>query len=112
MAYPWLFPNGKFGLNFPRAIKIPRAMYFKQRLYHRSGQFRKNMTYLLHTAVSLDLSLLKSEINIKMRMRKNAITTAGQIRNIERNPSLVENSYMFMKNIRGTVAYFKNHLYN
>lgn len=26
MAYPWLFTNGKYGLNFPRAIKIPRAM--------------------------------------------------------------------------------------
>lgn len=38
--------------------------------------------------------------------------TAGEIRDIENNPSLVENSYMFMKNIRGTVAYLKNQLYS
>lgn len=74
------------------------------------------MTYLLHSAVSIDISLLKSEINVKMRIRKDrsnsGLVTAGEIRDIENNPSLVENSYMFMKNIRGTVAYFKNQLYN
>ena len=116
MAYPWLFPTGKCGLNFPRSIKIPRSMYFKQRLYHKSGQFRRDMTYLLHSAVSVDMMLLKSEISIKMRIRSGRTSsgsvTAGEIRDIENNPSLIENSYMFMKNIRGTVAYFKNQLYN
>lgn len=83
MAYPWLFPKGKYGLNYPRPIKIPCSMYFKQRLYHKSGHFRKNMTYLLHSAVSLDISLLKSEINLKMRIRKDrsnsGLVTAGEI---------------------------------
>lgn len=46
-------------------------MYFRQRLYHKSGSFGKNMTYLLHSAVNVDLALLKSEININMRMTKS-----------------------------------------
>jgi hypothetical protein len=101
MAYPWLFPSGRYGLNYPRPVKISRSMYFKQRLYHKSGQFRKNMTYLLHSAVSVNMSLLKYEINVQMRIRKDrsnsGLVTAGHIRNIENNPSLIENSYMFME---------------
>lgn len=80
------------------------------------GNFRKNITYLLHSAVAVavDLSHLKSEIRINMRIRKNdaRIVTAGGIRNCAYNDTLLQNSYIFMKNIRGTVAYFRNLLYN
>lgn len=116
MAFPWLFPHGINGYNFPRHTPIPRAMYFRQRLYHKSGSFRKNMTYLLHSAVNVDLALLKSEININMRMTKSLTEdkyiTASDVRNFQHNMTLCQNSYMFMKNIRGTVAYFRNQLYN
>ena len=114
-AFPWLFPRGLHGFRFKRPLNIPRHMYFKHRLYNKDGLFRKNMTYLLHAAVSVDIALLKSEIGINMRMRKsgtNSAVTAGDVRNIQENSSLKENSYMFMKNIRGTVAYFRNQLYN
>lgn len=49
-----------------------------------------------------------------MRIRKNdaRIVTAGDIRNCAYNDTLLQNSYIFMKNIRGTVAYFRNLLYN
>ena len=114
-AFPWLFPRGLHGFRFKRPLNIPRHMYFKHRLYNKDGLFRKNMTYLLHAAVSVDIALLKSEIGINIRMRKsgtNSAVTAGDVRNIQENSSLKENSYMFMKNIRGTVAYFRNQLYN
>lgn len=59
------------------------------------------------------MSHLKSEIRINMRIRKNAKTvTAGDIRNCAYSDTLLQNSYMSMKNIRGTVAYFRNQLYN
>lgn len=116
MAFPWLFPHGGNGYNYPRHTPIPRAMYFRQRLCHKSGIFRKNMTYLLHSAVNVDLSLLKSEININMRMTKSInedkYVTASDVMNLQHNTTLCQNSYMFMKNIRGTVAYFRNQLYN
>ena len=41
-------------------------MYFKGRLYHKDSQFRKNITYLLHTAVSYDVSCLKTAVNVRM----------------------------------------------
>ena len=116
MAFPWLFPHGVNGLNHERPKKITKSMYFKHRLYNQKGIFRKDLTYLLHSAVAFDLSLLKSEINIQMRMRKgrnnDELISARDVKNFEHNDELKENSYMFMKNIRGTVAYFRNQLYN
>lgn len=41
-----------------------------------------------------------------------AVTTASDVRSRHIDPENVRNSYMFMKNIRVTVAYFKNALYN
>lgn len=41
MTFPWLFPHGENGYNYPRQTPIPRAMYFRQRLYHKIGIFRK-----------------------------------------------------------------------
>lgn len=116
MAFPWLFPYGKNGLNYNRPMKISKSMYFKYRLYNKNGNFRKDLTYLLHSAVSYDLACLKSEININMRIKKgqnNAVSVnACDIKNLQNNAELKENSYMFVKNIRGTVAYFRNQLYN
>ncbi len=54
-----------------------------------------------------------------MRVRKKSKTslagdaiklTAGDIRNISVNPDMINNSYMFMKQIRGTSAYWKDQL--
>ena len=117
-AFPWLFPDGKFGFTYSRPIKIAPSMYFRQRLYNRHSLFRKNMTYLLHAAASYDLMLMKQEINIHMKMTKMSNNksstkpmTAGDIRQMADDDNcLRQNSYMFMKNIKGTVAYFKSAL--
>ena len=37
-------------------------------------------------------------------------TTAGDVRVRNTNPDILLNTYMFVKNIRGTVAYFRNTL--
>lgn len=92
-----------FGFLHEREKKLSVSIYLKNRLYNYRGNFRKNITYLLHSALAVDLSHLKSEIRINMRIRKNARTvTAGDIRNCAYNDTLLQNSYIFMKNIRGT----------
>lgn len=70
MAFPWLFPEGQFGFNFKRPYSIPPSMYFKTCLYDRKGPFRKDITYLLHAAVSCEHHMHQS-INIQMKMRKS-----------------------------------------
>ena len=94
-------------------------MYFKYGLNNRHGFWRKYISYLLHAAISYDKLLLKREIEIVMKMykgdRNNGVelrTTAGNVRSTNTHPDSLQNSYMFMKNIRLTVAYFRNDLYD
>lgn len=72
-----------FGFLHEREKKLSLSIYLKNRLYNYRGNFRKNITYLLHSAVAVDLSHLKSEIRINMRIRKNARTvTAGVLETV------------------------------
>lgn len=61
------------------------------------------MIYFFYFVVFIDIFLLKLEINVKMRIRKDrlnlGLVIVGEIRDIENNFFLVENFYMFMKNI-------------
>ncbi len=120
-AFPHLFVNGQNGLNFPRCIKINPSMYFKQRLYNVDSRWRLDPTYLLYTSAAYDMYCMKKAVTIHMKITKPStyagntplqLVTAGDIRNAPTNPEMLQNSYMFMKNIKGTVAYFRNHLYN
>lgn len=77
------------------------------------------MTYLLHAVVSYDKLCLKQEIGACMKMYKNSrnndcctTTPAADVRSRGTNPDMIQNSYIFMKHIRGTVAYFRNALYD
>ena len=99
-AFPWLFPNSL-------------------RLYDKRGIWRKDIMYLLHDAASYDILQLKSEIGVYLKMNcgsqiglnNNPITT-DYIRHCSHDPLFLQNTYMFMKNICGMVAYFRNGLNN
>ena len=117
-AFPWLFPYGKYGFKHIRPQKISLSMYFRYRLYNKLSNWRKDMMYLPHAAASFDIMQLKSEIRTYLRMNPlsqsglSTPITAGFIRNQSQDPFILRNSYMFMKHIRGTVAYFRNSLNN
>ena len=116
LAFPWLFPTGRFGYLHERPKKVSPHMYFKCWLYNYRGHWRKDISYLLHAATSYDLSLLKSAISMFLRVYyvfvpgTDTPLTAGYICTNPTDPRLIQNSYMFMKTIRGTVAYFRNAL--
>lgn len=118
-AFPWLFPYGQFGYTFSRPKNVKPSMYFRYRLYNHNAYWRKDITYLLHAAVSYDKLCLKQQIGICMKILKPSghdcavrQTTAEDVRARSSNDENTLNSYMFMKNIRGTVAYFRNALYD
>ena len=116
LAFPWLFPTGRFGYLHERHKKVSPHMYFKCWLYNYRGHWRKDISYLLHAATSYDLSLLKSAISMFLRVSSAFVPgtdtplTAGYICTNPTDPRLIQNSYMFMKIIRGTVAYLRNTL--
>ena len=36
-AFPWLFPQGKYGFTYPRPVNIRPSLYFRYRLYNHHG---------------------------------------------------------------------------
>lgn len=89
MAFPHLFPQGVNGFGHERPARLTPSKYFKCRMYY------------------------KDAVSIHMRMRKSTgLLTTSDVNNISSNPDLLQNSYMFMKFMKGTAAYWKNNLLN
>lgn len=46
LAFPVLFPKGRFGYKVEREVKLSPVKYFNARLLHCSGRFATNPEYL------------------------------------------------------------------
>lgn len=113
MAFPHLFPHGVNEFGHERPARLTPSKYFKCRMYYKDGRFRKDISYLLHAVNYYEKERLLNAVSIHMRMRKSTgLLTASDVNNISSNPDLLQNSYMFMKFIKGTAAYWKNNLLN
>ena len=113
-AFPYLFPFGLNGYKHERAKMLYASDYFHHRLFYKDGRFRKDIGYLLHAVNFFEYQRLLNSVNIHMRMRKSANSplTVKDIKEVNPNSEIINNSFMFMKNIRGTAAYWKNNLIN
>ena len=111
MAFPWLFPYGKSGLNDNRNSSLTVLKYFQQRLYNKSPRWRQNITYLMFAVNHMEQAKLSADISIQMRVDKpSQPVTASSVLNS--TPDIRSNCFMFMKNIRGTVAFWSHTLSN
>lgn len=116
-AFPWLFPYGRAGFDGHRNTKLTLNQYYKTRLYSTDGRWRKDIAYLMHATNILEKNTLSQLIAVYMRIHKGStisspMFTAGDLQSNINNTVLRENSYMFLKKIRGTAAYWKNTLLN
>ena len=113
MAFPILYPQGRFHIGYERNAKITDLQYFQCRLYHKDPRWRDSTLWLFWGLNTFETRKLQSEISIMSRIKKQNLQplTAGDIQNpTNTDDSLQNNSYMFMKNIRGTPAYWKDQL--
>lgn len=116
MAFPWLFPDGCNGVNYERNIKLSLKKYCQYRLYHKDARWRKDVSYLLSAINMCEQEELLQSVNIVMKVRRT-MNSEGTLKNsdvdnLQDNPDILDNSYMFTKRIRGTAAYWKNCLLN
>lgn len=109
LAYPALFPVGTGGINNERVIPLTTLKYFQSRLYNRHDRWRKDIPYLMYAVNNMEQSKLANDIEIQMRIKKGQSLTNS---NLESAQQMSNNSFMFMKNIRGTVAYWTNVLHD
>ncbi|WAR27346.1 hypothetical protein MAR_013050 [Mya arenaria] len=54
MAFPQLFPTGKFGLSHERPTKLSMKKYFQARLLNCDGRFAKNIDYIFYAQYRVD----------------------------------------------------------
>ncbi|MEW8561119.1 MAG: DUF6570 domain-containing protein [Candidatus Thiodiazotropha sp.] len=112
-AFPTLFPYGINGFTAPRPIKLSLLQYYRSRFYNLDDRWRTSIPYLLSSVGCFERRRLFDLISVYMRVQNKAGSLrVSDILQTEVNQHLLKNSYMFMKNIRGTCAYWKDVLYN
>ncbi len=109
-AFPVLYPKGRFGLGSTRSKQITDLKYIQSRLYNKDSRWRDNVVWLFWALNNFEMRKLQNEISILSRIKKqnSQLLTAGDLTNP--TSESLSKSYMFMKNIRGTAAYWKDQL--
>ena len=124
-AFPTLYPDGTNGFGTPRAVKISPLEYFQVRMLSADSRWACHPAYIFWACNIVEAIKLQSSISIALRMRsfrdpssnrredrrteEMRLLTAGQLRGrLDENPHLRENCYSFMRDIRGTQAYWNS----
>ena len=98
LAFPVLFPKGRFGYTEDRKIEMSSVKYFNARLLHYSGRFATNPEYLL---------FIVSKIH-------GQPVTASQIKSdVNKLKGLIcqDQAYLFLRQIPGTPPYWQKFIY-
>lgn len=66
LAFPVLFPKGKYGSSVNQEIKLSPVKYFNARLLHQSGRFAANPEYLFF-AQFIEQKKVLGSINIALK---------------------------------------------
>ena len=114
MFNPTKYPSGEGGLKTPRDTKVTDRKYFNQRLLDADGRFGKDIEYLLTVQYMVEDKQVHDAENIAMRQaqgrrHRGAALTAGSVKNKEVLRQMVQrdDAYKFLKNVRGSPAYFQ-----
>ena len=120
LAFPDLFPYGGGSYHSThRKVKLPIRKYFQQHLLNVDGRFTQNIEYLFCAQYIADTKQIESDATLAIMLSWGR--TLGGIRITAEhlwNPAVVEQlvrneqAYTFLKNIRGTPAYWQDQLYD
>ena len=75
MAFPILYPQGRFHIGYERNTKITDLQYFQCRLYHKDPRWRDSTLWLFWGLNTFETRKLQSEISIMSRIKKTKPTT-------------------------------------
>ena len=114
-AFPWLFPNGINGISTNRPLPLTTLDYYQSRLYNHDSRWRCDIPYIMSALNNHEWELLTSLVSTYMRTKKLCAgtgsflpVTAPDVNNARNDPILMQNTYMFTKDIRGTAACWKS----
>ena len=118
VAFPWLFPYGVNGLKTNRKPTISVLQYFQNRLLSKENRWRKNATYIFWALNMYEQHKLQECISVAVRKSSMCDLHKGQSKTHNSNQkfsldhNIIDNSYTFIRQIRGTAGYWKNVLQN
>ena len=100
-AFPKHHGDGKYGLNYPREIKLTPHAFFGQRAMNHDKRWSRDSSYMFVGQQYVERHAIERNIGISMtkgRMKKDGNTT-------EVTP--LENSFSILKKIPGTPSYWR-----
>ena len=110
LAFPVLFPNGKFGYTAERDVKLSPVKYFNARLLHYSGRFATNPEYLFFAQFITEQKKVTDSINIALKKVHGQSVTESQVRSntqILQNLISQDQAYLFLRQISGSPQYWQ-----
>ena len=114
LAFPVLFPKGRYGYTTEREIKLTPTKYFYARLLHHSGRFATNPEYLFFAQFIIEQKKVSDSINIALKKVHGQFVTPSQIRsNVQTLQNLIckDQAYLFLQQIPGTPPYWQRFMY-
>ncbi|XP_044169485.1 uncharacterized protein LOC114973474 [Acropora millepora] len=114
LAFPVLFPKGRFGYTTERKIHLTPTKYFNARLLHHSGRFANNPEYLFFAQFVIEQKKVSDSINIALKKVHGKPVTASHIRSsVQTLQNLIcqDQAYLFLRQIPGTPPYWQRFMY-
>ena len=103
-SWPTLYPDGKFGMDYPRELKVTSQKYFKQRLLNKNDKFAKTPGFVFGAASYVESERLRSNANISGYRGKKEKDDQGQVSYCMKNPftvfDKVPNTPKYWQNVR------------
>ena len=119
MCNPTKYPTGKCGLITERKTKLTTRKYFNQRLLDADGRFARDIEYLLIAQYAVESKQVADDASIALRQTQGRLhrgqrLTAGAVRNQQVVNEMIQKdyAYRFLKNVRGSPAYFQRVMYD
>ena len=119
MCNPSKYPGGSFGLMANRERKLTVRKYFNRRLLDVDGRFAKDVEYLLAVQYTVESKQVADDANIVLRQSqgrqyRGRTLTAGAVQNQSVLLQMIQrdDAYKFLKNVRGSPAYFQKVMYD
>ena len=103
-SWPTLHPDGKFGMDHPRKVKLTKQNYLKVRILSKNKKFAQTPGYIFGATSYVESQRLRSNANISGYRGKRDTDEEGQISYTMTNPftvfDKVPNTPKYWQNVR------------
>ena len=114
LSFPSLFPTGKFGFHYERAVKLSLTKYANARLLNHTSRFASNVEYLFFLQYITEHKKISDSVSIALRKIKGRPVTVSDIKGNSQylnNMIYTDQAFLFLRQIPGTPPYWQKFQY-